>query len=942
MAFKPIEILINAKDSASGVFDKLKSKVAGVAAAIAAYLSVSAFVGMVRGAADFEAALSGVQAATGATAEEMVQLRKAAEGLDDFGGAEAALALENLGKAGLSASDAIAALKPSADLAKAGQIGLGQASEALTQVIFGLGLSFKDSARVADVLAAGANATKTSVAGLTQGLSYAAPVANSLGLSLEFTVAMLGQFAQGGIDASRAGTALNSIMSQFLDPASKFRNELAAAGISTGNFEQALRQLAVAGPAGAKAINAVGLESGPALRAALNLGVGALDDLVGKLKNAEGSAAATAAVMRNNLNGSLASLGKAWEYLTNVLGTPVLPVLKQGVDELAAAFRGAVADGTVQKFGEAIATAFTNGLKFVREFLANFNFTEAIARLQKFADDANTNLKLVAEYAGSAASTIKLSFAVMSAGANSVMTGIYGIAASYTEASIRIIQFAADASDALAKISFGDTKERLKNEAEEMRSVLGGLGAVRDEFLRKTQESLDLTLQAAKAAQEGFAGIKVPVQEAGDAVDEWQKSVAAAKAEQESANDVLRKSELAYRKQVDAELALARATEEHEAKLAELNRQYEEFKSSGNINEAIKVADEFQKVLRQGTLTAEEYKKKLDEAAKAVGDAFIQLGITSTASMKGQADAAKTSYDTIRSAGTSTAEDISAAFGKAAELAIAANKGIAPSWVTAEAAARGYKIVVDEAGKSHLELINKAGPGLDRLAKGWNVSREAIQAHEDAMDKLLMKYTLSADYTERQIALLEREAAAAEKAAEAYRKKWNMDKEGYSLNTAGERINQGESQQQVDEDVARRYGEQNVDNADAQRARQLAVLLGMIADGGGQITDAGTSKNIADMRRELQALEVKLLNTAPATPEGGTTASAPNTPAGGASRGGGSTPRTSGGSGMGGSTSTVVFNLKSGPQAIQDMTPGDVNVINSVIQELSRGKGTAR
>ncbi len=940
MAFKPIEILINAKDSASGVFDKLKSKVAGVAAAIAAYLSVNAFVGMVKGAADFEAALSGVQAATGATAEEMVQLRKAAEGLDDFGGAEAALALENLGKAGLSAADAIAALKPSADLAKAGQIGLGQASEALTQVIFGLGLSFKDSARVADVLAAGANATKTSVAGLTQGLSYAAPVANSLGLSLEFTVAMLGQFAQGGIDASRAGTALNSIMSQFLDPASKFRNELAAAGISTSNFEQALHQLAAAGPAGAKAINAVGLESGPALRAALNLGVGALDDLVAKLKNAEGSAAATAAVMRNNLNGSLASLGKAWEYLTNVLGTPVLPVLKQGVDELAAAFRGAVADGTVQKFGEAIATAFTNGLKFVREFLANFNFTEAVASLQAFADETNAKLTLISEYASNTANAVKLAWGVMAGGVNIFLSVIYKTSEVVAEHLARIQGGFATLVEVLAKLPYGLMFKGFQEAAESLRLSAEATGAAAEALGKKAKESFEAAARGAELAQRGWAGLTPPIDRASEAMTAWQKAVAAAKVEQDGAAEAMRKSELAYRKQVDAELALARATEEHEAKLAELNRQYEEFKSSGNINEAIKVADEFQKVLRQGTLTAEEYGKKMAAAAAEVEAAFGRLGVSSAAALAKQAAAAKTDYDLIKKAGTSTAEDISAAFGKAAADAIAANKGIAPSWVTAEAAARGYKIVVDEAGKSHLELINKAGPGLDRLAKGWEVSREAIEAHEDAMAKLMMKYTMTADFTERQIKLLEREAAAAEKAAEAYRKKWNMDKEGYSLNTAGDRINQGETQQQVDEDVARRYGQQNVDNADAQRARQLAVLLGMIADGGGQIRDAGTSKNIADMRRELQALEVKLLNTAPATPEGSTTATTPAAPASNTGTGGSG---TRGGSGISAGpvvTHRVLIEEKGQPPMV--VNTSDQQSANTLIEALRRGKGTAR
>lgn len=56
--------------------------------------------------------------------------------------------------------------------------------------------------------------------------------------------------------------------------------------------------------------------------------------------------------------------------------------------------------------------------------------------------------------------------------------------------------------------------------------------------------------------------------------------------------------------------------------------------------------------------------------------------------------------------------------------------------------------------------------------------------------KMLMRYKLSADYSEAQIALLEREAAAAEKAAEAYRKKWNVDKDGFSTNSSGQREQQ--------------------------------------------------------------------------------------------------------------------------------------------------------
>lgn len=50
MAFKPIEILINAKDNASAVFGSLQTKVAAVGAAIATYFGINAFAGVVRGA----------------------------------------------------------------------------------------------------------------------------------------------------------------------------------------------------------------------------------------------------------------------------------------------------------------------------------------------------------------------------------------------------------------------------------------------------------------------------------------------------------------------------------------------------------------------------------------------------------------------------------------------------------------------------------------------------------------------------------------------------------------------------------------------------------------------------------------------------------------------------------------------------------------------------
>jgi TP901 family phage tail tape measure protein len=158
MAFKPIEIIINAKDNASAVFGRLQTLIAAVGAAILSYLGVSAFAGAVKGAANFEEAMSRVKAATDGTAEEMAALRKAAEDAGantKYTSVEAAGALENLAKAGLSAKDSVAALPAVLSLAQAGDIALGQASEYVTKAVMGMGLSFNDAGRVADVLAKG-------------------------------------------------------------------------------------------------------------------------------------------------------------------------------------------------------------------------------------------------------------------------------------------------------------------------------------------------------------------------------------------------------------------------------------------------------------------------------------------------------------------------------------------------------------------------------------------------------------------------------------------------------------------------------------------------------------------------------------------------------------------------------------------------------------------
>lgn len=653
MAIRPIEILINARDNASGVFDSLNNKLKVVGAAVAGYFGIKAFVGIVEGAADFEAALSRVQAATGASAEEMERLKKAAEDAGantKFTSTEAAAALENLAKAGLSAGDAIETLPAVLALAQAGDIELATSAEYVTKAVMGMGLAFSDAGRVADVLAMGANATNTSVEGLAQALSYAAPTAASLGVSLEGTVAIIGKFADAGIDASRAGTALNSIMSQFSDPASKFKKELGEIGITTGDFETALKQLAESGARGSQAINAVGLEAGPALKALLNQGMPALTELKAKLEGAAGSAAATAKVMENNLKGSMTGLASAWDTVKNVLGTPVLPAIKDGVDQLAGALRSAVSDGTIQKFGEAIAAAFQSGIKWIKAFAAEIDFTKLAADLRAFADRTGEAFAQLGEYARNAGDIVKTAYGVMSAGTNAVLTAIYGIGSGFAEVAVVITQGVAKLRDGLATVTFGGLSDSFKLAADDARLAAEGFAQAAQAMRDKAAGSFEDMASSAQLARDGFTGLTSAATTAAPAIGALTEAQTKANKELEAGAAAAAAYGVAQQKKATADDVAKQAATGHKEAAAALRAEYEKQVALGNWQAAAEIMVKIDAAARGATAAVRESSQQIEAAAKAavaynsIADAGLRLELAKEKAYEASAKAAGNEY----------------------------------------------------------------------------------------------------------------------------------------------------------------------------------------------------------------------------------------------------------------------------------------------------------
>ncbi len=300
--------------------------------------------------ADFDAAMSNVQAATGESTENMALLRQAAidAGASTvFSATEAAGAIEELAKAGVSTSNILSgALAGSLDLAAAGQLGVARAAEITSTAMNQFGLSGDQAAHVADVLSAGAGKAMGSVEDLANGLKFVGPVAASMGVSLEETTGVLALFAQQGIIGEQAGTSLRGVLSSLTSPSAQARKEIERLGISLydsqGNFlglENAAGQLsrAYAQMDGASRDASLGIifgrETVTAATALYQAGAKGVDQWTEAVDDS-GFAAEQARQRLDNLKGDLEALQGALDSALIETGSGANAVLRDMVQAL--------------------------------------------------------------------------------------------------------------------------------------------------------------------------------------------------------------------------------------------------------------------------------------------------------------------------------------------------------------------------------------------------------------------------------------------------------------------------------------------------------------------------------------------------------------------------------------------------------------------------------
>lgn len=197
----------------------------------------------------YESSLNIFQAVTKATADEMRQASKVAKDLGAdidlpaTSAKDAALAMAELGKAGLTATQAMESARAVLMLAAAGQLDEAKAAEITANALNAFSLEAKEASRVADLLAASANASSAEVTDVAESFQQASATFAAAKIPIEDLTTAIAIMANAGIKGSDAGTSLKTFLSSIQAPSTKGAETLQKLGISVFDLEGKMKSL---------------------------------------------------------------------------------------------------------------------------------------------------------------------------------------------------------------------------------------------------------------------------------------------------------------------------------------------------------------------------------------------------------------------------------------------------------------------------------------------------------------------------------------------------------------------------------------------------------------------------------------------------------------------------------------------------------------------------
>jgi len=274
---------------------------------VAAGALAGLFTAATKKGAEFNKAMSGLKAVTGATNQEMKALAGSAKELGsstEFTAMQVAELQTELAKLGFSTQEILDMSEATLNLASSMGVSLDAAASFTGSTLRAFGLDASDSKEAIDILALSTTKSALDFNKLNTALTTVAPIAKTANVSLSETTAMLGTLSNAGFDASTSGTALRNI---FLTLSEK--------GLT---MEEAFAKINNAVDKNVVALDLFD-KRGAGVAITLAENSGATQQLITDLNGASdafdglGAAAQIAETRLDNLEGDTTKLGSAWE-----------------------------------------------------------------------------------------------------------------------------------------------------------------------------------------------------------------------------------------------------------------------------------------------------------------------------------------------------------------------------------------------------------------------------------------------------------------------------------------------------------------------------------------------------------------------------------------------------------------------------------------------------
>ncbi len=283
---------------------------------------VSSFVGYltngVKKLREFEQANADLSTILGVSVKDMKALTDSALSLGrttEYTASQVTQLQTELAKLGFGQGSIISMQKYILQFATAMGASLGEAAEVAGSTLRTFNLTSADTEDALATLVLGANNSSLSFEKIKTSIGTLFPVANSFGLSLKDTTALIGALANAGFDASSAATATRNIILNLADANGKLAQKLGGSAKSFDEIFNGLIKLRKSGLDLAEALELTDKRSVAAFSAFLS-GAESAQELRASLEDTSGVLERIEKERLNTVEGSTKMLQSAWEGLT--------------------------------------------------------------------------------------------------------------------------------------------------------------------------------------------------------------------------------------------------------------------------------------------------------------------------------------------------------------------------------------------------------------------------------------------------------------------------------------------------------------------------------------------------------------------------------------------------------------------------------------------------